>query len=63
MKSECWIVGLRDPRQDTSDIPVVTVFSAQGYVLCGKNIWRIDTELELRKELLNAVLLVERKLR
>lgn len=63
VKSQCWIVDSRDPRQNTSDVPVVTVFSAQGYMLCGKDIWKLDTELELQKEMLNAVLLVERTLR
>lgn len=46
VESECWIVDPRDPRQNTSDGSVVTVFSAQGYMLCGKDIWRLDPELE-----------------
>lgn len=49
MKSGCWIVDPRDPRQNTSDVPVVTVFSAQGTMLHGKDILRLDTELGLWK--------------
>lgn len=30
VKSQCWIVDPRDPRQNTSDVPVVTVFFSTG---------------------------------